>query len=127
MIPVITQTCAISAEDLRDRVVSAFASANGVSFSGLFLWDGFGQGSAIAALRDLADLIHEPLLSIDLDSTVQFREHDQFRDLDERYAGDEVDELLIRTVGHQERDVPFESIRRYAVKERGGCWWLLMQ
>lgn len=124
--PAIPQTCATSAEDLRDRVVSTFASANAVSFSGLFLWDGFGQGSAIAVLRDLAKVIQEPLISIDLDSTLQFREPDRFRDREDRYDGDELYELVIRTVGEQDRNVPYEDIRRYEMHEQAGCWWLLI-
>ncbi len=125
-VPAVTQTCAISAENLRNRVATAFASANVVSFSGLFLWDGFGQGSAISPLRDLAKLIREPLISIDLDSTLQFHEPDQYRDREDRYAGDELYELVIRTVGEQDRNVPFESVRRYDMREQAGCWWLLM-
>ncbi|HET9033267.1 MAG TPA: hypothetical protein VFN25_10210 [Dokdonella sp.] len=126
-VPPTTQTCAISAEDLRNRVVAAFATANGVSLSGLFLWEGFGQVSAIAALRDLARLIGEPLISVDVESTLQFRERDRYRDRNDRYAGDELHELVIRTVGEQDRNVPYESVRRYDMREQSGCWWLLMQ
>ncbi len=124
--PAITQTCAISADDLRNRVASALAQANAISLSGLFLWDGYGYGSATAALRDLAKLIREPLLSIDLDSTTQFREPDRYGDREERYQGDEIYEVVIRTVGEQERNVPFESERRYEIHEQAGCWWLRM-
>ena len=124
--PTITQTCAISAEDLRDRVAGAFQTANAVGFSGLFLWDGFGQGSAIEPLRDLAALIREPLISINLDSTLQFREPDQYRPRNERYEGDALYEIVIRTVGEQERNVPFESVRHYEMREQAGCWWLLI-
>lgn len=124
--PFVTQTCAVSAQDLRIRVETAFNKANAVGLSGLFLWSGYGQGSAIAALRDLARLIREPLISIDLDTTLQFREPDRYRDREERYSGDELVELIIRTVGQQDRNVPFESVRRYQIREKAGCWWLLM-
>ncbi len=124
--PSITQTCAISAEDLRDRVASAFKSGNAVGFSGLFLWDGFGQGSAIAPLRDLAALIREPLISINLDSTMQFRDSDQYRPRNERYEGDALYEVVIHTVGEHDRNVPFESVRHYEMREQAGCWWLLI-
>ena len=124
--PSITQTCAISAEHLRDRVAHAFRSANAVELSGLFLWDGYGQGSAIAPLRDLATWVREPLLSIDVDSTMQFPEPDQYQRRDERYEGDALFELVIRTVGEQQHNVPFESVRRYEMREQAGCWWLLI-
>ncbi len=124
--PTITQTCAISAEDLRDRVAHAFQSANAVGFSGLFLWDGYGQGSAIEPLRDLATVVRQPLLSVDVDSTMQFREPDQDRHRQERHEGDALSELVIRTVEEQERNVPFESVNRYEMREQAGCWWLLI-
>lgn len=125
-LPVITQTCAISPTDLRERVVSAFASANAVGFSGLFLWDGFGEGSAIAPLRDLAALIREPLLSINLEPSSQFRDGDQSGPGNIRRDDDKLFELVIRTVGQQERNVPFESVRQYELSEQRGCWWLRM-
>lgn len=125
-LPWITQTCAISPQDLRDRVAAAFSAANAVGFSGLFLWDGFGHGSAIAPLRELATLIHEPLISIDLGSTLQFREPNGPRDREDRYAGDKLYELVIRTLGEQARNVPFESVHQYDMREYAGCWWLLI-
>ena len=125
-LPSITQTCAISPTDLRARVASAFGSANAVGFSGLFLWNGFGRGSAIAPLRDLAALIREPLLSIELESSAQFAERDPSAYRDTRRNDNGLFELVIRTVGEQERNVPFESIRRYQLHEQFGCWWLLI-
>ena len=125
-LPSITQTCAVSPEDLRGRVINAFASANSVGFSGLFLWEGFGRGTAIAPLRDLAVLIREPLLSIDLESSSRLLDREQSAYRDTRHENDEPFELVIRTVGQQERNVPFESIRHYELSEQRGCWWLLM-
>ena len=124
--PVITQTCATSPEDLRDRAVRAFSSANALSFSGLFRWDGFGQTSALAPLRDLSALISQPLISIDLESTRQYpaRDRDGFRrdprDIEDLY------ELVIRTVGELQRQVPYESVHRFELGEQWGCWWLLL-
>ena len=124
--PAITQTCATSPDDLRDRAASAFASANAVSFSGLFRWDGFGQGSAIDPLRDLAMLIKEPLISIDLDSIIQFPEgHKDTHGRDTRSVED-LHELVIRTVGEMQHRVPYESVHRFELGEQSGCWWLLL-
>lgn len=124
-LPAITRTCAVSPEDLRDRVAAAFAAANSIDFSGHFLWDGFGQGSAIAPLRDLAALIREPLLSIDLES-LQENNRDRSGYRDARRADQGIFELVIRSVGEQERNVPFESIRHFELREQFGCWWLLI-
>jgi hypothetical protein len=124
--PPITQTCATSPEDLRDRVVSAFESSNAVSFSGLFLWDGFGQGSAIAPLRDLSRLIHEPLTSIELESTLLLRERDRDDYRDYRRQADDLLELLVRTISEGDRRVPYESVSRFELHEQLGCWWLLL-
>lgn len=126
VVPSITQTCAISPEDLRDRAVAAFASANVIGFSGLFLWEGFGRGSAIAPLRDLAVLIREPLLSIELESSSHNLDNDQYEYRGGRRDDESLFELVIRTVGQQERNVPFESIRHYPLRGQFGCWWLLM-
>jgi len=124
--PAITQTCATSADDLRNRVAALLGASNAIGFSGLFLWDGLGQGSAMAPLRDLATLVREPLIAVDLDSTLQFREPDPTDRDDERREGDERHELVIRTVGEQDRHVPFESVHRYEMREQAGCWWLLI-
>ncbi len=122
----ITQTCAVSPQDLRERVAATFAATNTVGFSGLFLWDGFGQGSAIAPLRELAVLIQEPLLAIDLESSLRSSARDRYRYGEARNEDDALYELVIRTVGEEERNVPFESIHHYELTELRGCWWLLM-
>jgi hypothetical protein len=122
--PRVTQTCATSAEDLRDRVARAFDSSNAVSFSGLFLWDGFGQGSAIAPLRDLSSLVHEPLISIELEPAPLLRDRDDYGDY--RRRGEDVLELLIHTNSEGDRRVPFESVSRFELREQLGCWWLLL-
>lgn len=123
---VITQTCAVSPQDLRERAAAAFAATNAVGFSGLFLWDGFGQGSSIAPLRELAVLIREPLIAIDLESSPRFRARDRYRYGDAHSDDEALYELVIRTVGARERNVPFESIRHYELTGSRGCWWLLM-
>ncbi len=124
--PPITRTCAVSPQDLRERVAAEFASANAIGFSGLFLWDGFGQGSALAPLRELAALIREPLLSIDLGSSPQHAIGDRYGHQNAHRDDEELLELVIRSVGQQERNLPFESIRHYQLHEQSGCWWLLM-
>jgi hypothetical protein len=124
--PQVTQTCATSPEDLRDRVARAFESSNAVSFSGLFLWDGFGQGSALAPLRDLSRIIHEPLTSIELESTPLFRERSRDDYRDDRRRADELFELLVRTISEGDRRVPYESVSHFELREQLGCWWLLL-
>jgi hypothetical protein len=124
--PMITQTCATSPEDLRNRVAAAFESSNAVTFSGLFLWEGFGQGAAFAPLRDLSRLIHEPLTSIELDSTPLLRERGRDDYRDDLRRGDDLLELLVRTISEGDRRVPYESVNRFEIHEQLGCWWLLL-
>ncbi|HMM66419.1 MAG TPA: hypothetical protein PKC03_05720 [Dokdonella sp.] len=119
-----TQTCARSPEDLRARVAAAFVAKNGVGLSGLFLWDGFGQGSAMAPLRDLATLIGEPLVSVDIESYARFRDRDRYYDPRRDSPADAQLEMVIRTVAEQERHVPYEATSRFGLVESGGCWWL---
>ena len=123
--PAVARSCPRSVEDLRDRAIAAFAARSGVSLSGLFLWDGFGQGSALAPLRDLAALIAEPLISIEIDSFAGYLQGD-IGDDEHNRRNDALLELVIATVGEQERQVPYESIRRFEVVESAGCWWLLL-
>ena len=124
--PAVTQTCPISPEDLRDRVEAAFQAKNAVGLSGLFLWDGFGGASAIAPLRELAGLIAEPVVSIEIDSYARYPERDRYY----RRGGAEdpglVFELVIRTVAEHERRVPYEATSRFEMAENLGCWWLLL-
>lgn len=122
--PATTQTCARSPEDLRARVAAAFAARNGVGLSGLFLWNGFGQGSAVAPLRDLAALIAEPLVSVEIDSYARYDEGDRYSDRAYEPMDDAPLEMVIRTVAEQERRVPYEATSRYGLVELGGCWWL---
>lgn len=122
--PAMTQTCARSPEDLRARVATAFAAKNGVGLSGLFLWDGFGQGSAMAPLRELASLIAEPLISVDIEAYARLRDRDRYYDPLYDSREDEPLELVIRTLAEQERRVPYEATSRFGLVENGGCWWL---
>jgi hypothetical protein len=117
-------TCPRSVEELRQRTMAAFAARSSLSLSGLFLWEGFGQGSALAPLRELARLIDEPLISIDIDAYSRDPQRDDYGDA-YRERRDGLLELVVVTVGEQERQIPYESIRRFEVIESAGCWWLL--
>lgn len=120
-----TQTCPVSADDLLRRARAAFDSKQAVAFSGLILWNGMGQGSSIAALRELAVLVSEPLLSMDL-------EYEAWADFPQsrqpRFAREAPPALglVVRTVSEHDNQVPFESVLRFDVADADGCWWLLM-
>ena len=119
-----TQTCPTSPEDLRNRAVNAFNARNGVGLSGLFLWDGYGQGSSLTPLRELAHLMSGALISIDLDSASAYIDDQRYSELPRR-PDDVADvELVVRTVAEQERQVPYESVSRFGLIEQSGCWWL---
>lgn len=124
--PAVTQTCPISPEDLRDRVEAAFQAKNAVGLSGLFLWDGFGGASAIAPLRELASLIAEPLVSIEIESYARYPERDRYYGRGDAENPGVAFELVIRTVAEQERRVPYEATSRFELAENLGCWWLLL-
>jgi hypothetical protein len=104
-----TQTCPISADDLKQRIQSAFANRSAVSLSGLFLWDGVGGATVNTSLRDLARLVAEPLLAVDVDE------------------GNTLDSasprLAIRTA-HSMHHVPQEVQTQYLIRKQQGCWWL---
>jgi hypothetical protein len=122
--PVTTQTCPTSPEDLRERVAAAFGTASGVGLSGLFLWDGFGQGSSMAPLKELAVMMGEPLISIELDSYADAPETVRSPRSRVDAHSPVAHELIIRTMAEQERRVPYEAVRRFGMTETLGCWWL---
>lgn len=122
--PVTTQTCAISPEDLRERALAAFETSSGVGFSGLFLWDGYGYGSSMEPLKELASVLGEPLISIELDSYANVPEvvhSPRSRTIPPITSSYE---LVVRTMAEGERRVPFEAVRRFGMSETRGCWWL---
>ena len=124
--PAVTQTCPVSPVDLRDRVEAAFLAKNPVGLSGLFLWDGFAGTSAIAPLRELASLIAEPLVSIEIESYARYPERDRYYGRGGAEDPGAAFELVIRTVAEQERRVPYEATSRFEMAENLGCWWLLL-
>lgn len=106
-----TQTCPTSADDLKQRIGTAFATRNAVGLSGLFLWEGHTGGSSTAALRDMANLVREPLIAIDLDEGEA--QHSPSAS------------VSIRTTREMDR-VPREAVTRYESHMRQGCWWLML-
>ena len=83
----------------------------------------------MAPLRELAALVTEPLVSIEIDSFARNPHYDPYYDDYRERARDrdaESLELVVITVGEQARQVPYESIRRFEIVESAGCWWLLL-
>ncbi|WP_440222246.1 hypothetical protein ACQQ2N_14260 [Dokdonella sp. MW10] len=105
------QTCPTTSDALRTRVAEAFAARNAVTLSGLVLWDGYASTSA---LQDLARLVAEPLMGIDVGSAAD----------PERAPGATGDSLVVRTGRDMDR-VPREVQTRFAIVPRHGCHWLL--
>ena len=116
-----THTCAISATELRERVADAFAARNALAFSGLLLWDGYRRGEATPLLQDLARLVVEPLVAIEIDGDAR---RSGFADESRRDAARSPWSLTIRTARDLDR-VPHEAQTRFALADHGGCWWLL--
>lgn len=120
-VPIVTQTCPISPDDLRTRIAAAFATQNAVGISGLFLWEGYVRGSSTSALSSLAKLVREPLTGIDIDDNV-----DDADNSTQRYASKDPlpRSITVRTAREMDR-VPREAATRFDLTSRQGCWWLL--
>lgn len=121
--PITTQTCAISAEDLRDRVGAAFSARNPMTLSGLFLWDTHAGRSATAQLQELARLVNEPVVAIDV--AAGLLDGADSTDIEARRRGSAVrmHTMTIRSARDLDH-VPHESITEFALLSQSGCWWL---
>lgn len=58
--------CATSANDLRDRVAAAFDSQDVNLLGNLFLWRGISNRVAYRHMRDLRQLVHQPLAGLSI-------------------------------------------------------------
>ena len=114
-----TQTCATTADDLKDRVAMAFADRNAVALSGLLLWDGYRGREATSELQALARLVTEPLVAIDIDARIA----EPVDTPEDRRRPSPVHALSIRTVRDLDH-VPHEARTEFAIVDQGGCWWL---
>lgn len=111
----ITQTCATSSEQLRERVIDAFSSRNAIALSGLFLWDGYRGRSSTSHLQELARLVVEPLIAIDVETfTDTSQDHSPMSS-----------SLIIRSARDLDR-VPVEAVTTLLVSRQGGCTWLVL-
>ncbi|MEO8010523.1 MAG: hypothetical protein ABI650_02640 [Dokdonella sp.] len=110
-----TQTCATSPEQLRERVIDAFSTGNAIALSGLFLWDGYRGRSSTSHLQDLARLVVEPLISVDVAIST-----DSAREGSVMHAS-----LIVRSARDLER-VPIEAISTFLLSSEGGCSWLVL-
>lgn len=119
--------CAATFKKLRRSVIEAFAHRNPNRMAGLMLWNGYGSETAVANIRSLTALMHQPLLDAEATS-------------DDDNAADPVDGLkppstdptdeapadgnaiVLHLAGNDSSGDPREL--RYAVVRRSGCLWL---
>ena len=105
--------------ELRDRVAAAFDARNAVALSGLVLWTGHSRGEASSVLAEIAKLVEEPLVAIELDrAAIGF--DDPYR-MPARDAPDVV--LTVRTARDLDH-VPHEARTAFELADQSGCWWL---
>ncbi|HEU4664290.1 MAG TPA: hypothetical protein VFS55_09695 [Dokdonella sp.] len=96
--PPAADACPASPQDLRDRVAVAVARHDANAIAGMLRWRGVGASEADQRLRELRELVREPLLSL------------------EQGEG-----LLVRT-GSQAGGGVRE--RAFGIDAEAGCWWL---
>lgn len=121
--PITTQTCATSAEDLRARVGAAFTAHNPMTLSGLFLWDTHSGRSASTQLQELARLVSEPVIAIDVDMGVPDGAYSMDSDPRQRQSAVPLWTMMIRSVRDLDH-VPHEVVTEFGLLSRSGCWWL---
>lgn len=109
-------SCARTEAELADSVRAAFASGDSIRLSGLVLWNGYPGRSSSGILRQLATLVREPLMDVEvvLAGTAEADEtHDEMGQ----------QEMLVRTGRSLDR-VPRVAETRFALTRSHGCWWL---
>jgi len=80
----------------------------------------------MAPLKELATMLGEPLISVELDSYAEDPDVVPSSSSRIRQTNAMAHELVIKTMAEQERRVPYEAIRRFEMAESQGCWWLRM-
>ncbi len=115
--------CAASVDELRQSVIDALARRDIVRMAGLILWDGYGQGAAIADIHTLAGLMKQQVLEVDTPrqpAAPSASDNDDF--LPPRVdvaAPRPADQLVLRAVGDGAA-----SEWRFDIVRQAGCRWL---
>lgn len=119
------RSCAASAEELRAKAASAFSRRDAIALSGLFLWRGYGSGSAYGTLKDLAALVRQPLLALDIEAARDDRPVPAYaRRYDDRPARDSA-RFELAVIVATDDVVGRTDERRFPLVDEFGCWWLL--
>lgn len=120
--------CASSANDLRDRVAAAFDSHDVNLLGGLFLWRGISNRNAYQHMRDLRELVRQPLAGLSLDGAPAWQaESNGYGALP-----DDANTWLSLAVGGddngasaQDPNVAQPTVEhQFALVERSACIWL---
>lgn len=117
--------CAASPQALRQSIADAFTSHDVNRLAGLIIWQGMDQGSARAALRELAEWLKQPLAGI----AIAYAAGPPFA------GGAPPAATGTPVVATSSAFVPAPPIgfeistgaggtRDFGVVESGGCWWL---
>lgn len=96
--PPASEACPTSTEALRQRVARAVARKDANAIAGMLQWRGYDAGSANALLRQIAALVREPLLEIEV-----------------------TDGLRVRTGSNAAGGV---RELEFGLQNSAGCWWL---
>ncbi len=118
-------SCPASIEELRARAASAFSRRDAIALSGLFLWRGYGNGSAYGILKDLAALVRQPLLALNIeDAPDTWPTPGYARRYDDRAPRQSSSLQLAVIVGDAEA-IARTAERHFPLVHQSGCWWLL--
>jgi len=90
--------CPASPQDLRERLAGAIARHDANTIAGMVRWRGVGGAAANERLRELRELVREPLLSLE-----------------------QGDGLLVRTGSNTTGGVREHA---FGIEADAGCWWL---
>jgi hypothetical protein len=103
--------CATSVAALRRAVAEAFASRDANRLSGLVLWNGYAQHTAVVDIQSLSNLLRQTLLDFGTSG-----------DTPEGGEPAASHDLLVRTTSGSASGTPLET--RFGIVRQAGCLWL---
>lgn len=115
--------CASNASELKRVVIEAFAKRDANRLAAVMLWGGYGTHAAVADIRALHDIMHQPLLSVRTEPAGAGGGDLPAPPSSSAPGRESIPATLIVDTGAGEDPDGVRALR-FDVLERAGCLWL---